>query len=487
MKKKLTTGFISVLLLSGSLALPARSVSAKTLQEMQEEKNELQQQSGQLNGEIQTRETNMSELQGEKKQLENEVVQIQMSVNQLEDEIAVQTENLKKLEAEIARLQEEIERLKEQIAQREEKLENQARAVQTQGNTTNMVNIIIASENLSDLVGRLGVVTHLLSANKEIVTAQVEDQMALEVNEKQVEEDKQAAENVKTELEVNQKELVAQKQELDNSIMKVAELYQMNAAEKQNFVKEQQLVAQKTAAVNQEINLEQRRIAEEKARQEAARKAAEKKAREEAARKEAARKAAVQKANEERAREEAARKAAADKAKEEEAKREEASAGNSQPAVSKPSVSKPTPAPSKPAPVPSAPKVYPSGMIRPVNGGYLTSRFGYRKHPIFGTQRLHAGIDIGGGGSIMAAKGGTVIHAGWSNGLGYNVKISHGGGMTTVYGHMLPNLLVSMGQSVSQGQKLGTMGSTGNSTGIHLHFEVRLGGRPVDSAPYVGF
>ena len=480
MKRKSTLGLLSAILLTGNFTISGTTASARNLQEMQNEKSELQDQSGQLNGEIRTRESNMDQLQKEKNQLENKVVDIQMNIDELEGEISAQTETLKKLETEIERLQEEIAQLKQQIAQREEKLENQARAVQTQGNTTNMVNIIVASENLSDLVGRLGIVTHLVSANKDIMTAQVEDQLALEANEKKLEEDKTTAEAVKQELESNQQELVMQRKELDDSIMQVAELYQMNAEEKAAFVQEQKLVAEKTSALNREINAEQQRIAEEKAREEAARKAAEKKAREEAAAKKAAQEkarriAAERKAAEEKAREEADRKAAAANQQ-----------GASKPA-SKP-VQKPVQKPSAPSTSTSTgSKVYSSGMIRPVNGGYVTSRYGWRTHPIFQTKKLHAGTDIGGGGPIKAAKAGTVIRAGYNYGWGYYVKIDHGNGLATLYGHMQPNLRVSVGQHVTQGQQIGTMGSTGNSTGVHLHFEVYINGSTVDSAPYIGF
>jgi murein DD-endopeptidase MepM/ murein hydrolase activator NlpD len=119
-----------------------------------------------------------------------------------------------------------------------------------------------------------------------------------------------------------------------------------------------------------------------------------------------------------------------------------------------------------------------SGFIWPVNGP-LTSPFGER------WGRLHAGIDIGAGFGtpILAAAAGTVIYAGWLGGYGNLVVIDHGGGLSTAYAHQ-QRIYVS-GGSVEQGQTIGEVGSTGYSFGPHLHFEVRIGGSPVDPLGYL--
>ena len=126
-----------------------------------------------------------------------------------------------------------------------------------------------------------------------------------------------------------------------------------------------------------------------------------------------------------------------------------------------------------------APRVSGSGVAWPTNGS-LTSGFGFR----WGA--LHAGIDIanGVGTPIRAAKAGTVILAGWNGGYGNCIVIDHGGGFSTLYGHMT-RLRASDGQRVSQGELIGEMGSTGNSTGSHLHFETRVNGSPQDPQRYL--
>lgn len=120
------------------------------------------------------------------------------------------------------------------------------------------------------------------------------------------------------------------------------------------------------------------------------------------------------------------------------------------------------------------------GLIYPVNGP-ITSVFGYRIHPITGSSRFHAGLDfgVGYGVPIQAADNGLVIESGWVGGYGNTVILDHGGGWTTLYAHA-SSLNVSAGQTVRRGQTVSFVGSTGMSTGPHLHFEVRYMGNPVD-------
>jgi murein DD-endopeptidase MepM/ murein hydrolase activator NlpD len=118
----------------------------------------------------------------------------------------------------------------------------------------------------------------------------------------------------------------------------------------------------------------------------------------------------------------------------------------------------------------------PGRLLYPTRG-VLTSGFGYRISPLSGTKRFHGGIDIGAdtGTAVMAAAGGKVLSAGYMGGYGYAILIYHGGGVATFYAH-LSGFAVSSGQSVKQGQTIGYVGSTGYSTGPHLHFEVRVNG-----------
>jgi murein DD-endopeptidase MepM/ murein hydrolase activator NlpD len=116
---------------------------------------------------------------------------------------------------------------------------------------------------------------------------------------------------------------------------------------------------------------------------------------------------------------------------------------------------------------------------------HITSDFGYRIHPILKTRKLHTGIDIRvpSNSQIVAANNGTVIHANWLGGYGKAVMIDHGGSIVTLYGHN-NELLVKVGEKVKKGQVIAKSGSTGMSTGPHLHFEVRKDGNYIDPMEY---
>ncbi|GAB4162093.1 MAG: M23 family metallopeptidase [Cyanobacteria bacterium J069] len=122
-----------------------------------------------------------------------------------------------------------------------------------------------------------------------------------------------------------------------------------------------------------------------------------------------------------------------------------------------------------------------NGIMSIPADGRLTSGFGYRVHPILGYRRFHAGVDFGAptGTPIRSANNGVVIYSGWYGGYGRAVIVDHGGGITTLYAHT-SRVYVSEGQTVNRGEAIAAVGSTGFSTGPHLHFEVRKNGEPVD-------
>jgi murein DD-endopeptidase MepM/ murein hydrolase activator NlpD len=130
--------------------------------------------------------------------------------------------------------------------------------------------------------------------------------------------------------------------------------------------------------------------------------------------------------------------------------------------------------------------VYGTGRMSYPSNGPITSGFGWRVHPVLGYSRFHSGTDFGAeyGTPIRAADRGTVIFAGEYGGYGNAVVIDHGNGLTTLYGHASA-LYVQEGQVVQRGQVLAAVGSTGLSTGPHLHFEVRQNGEPVDPIAYL--
>ena len=128
----------------------------------------------------------------------------------------------------------------------------------------------------------------------------------------------------------------------------------------------------------------------------------------------------------------------------------------------------------------------PSGKFAWPVAARIISGFGNRYHPIFGYNRFHSGIDLAApyGTLVKAADGGQVVQAGYFGGYGYSVMLYHGGGFATWYAH-LSSINVSMGQFVQRGQVIGLVGSTGWTTGPHLHFEVRINGAPQDPRAYL--
>jgi murein DD-endopeptidase MepM/ murein hydrolase activator NlpD len=124
--------------------------------------------------------------------------------------------------------------------------------------------------------------------------------------------------------------------------------------------------------------------------------------------------------------------------------------------------------------------------VDPLDRMVITSGYGWRMHPVYGEMRFHAGIDLDAdlGDPVYATKAGEVLTAGSCSGYGTCVLIDHGGGLATLYAH-LSGLETSVGRDVGPGETIGRAGSTGISTGVHLHFEVRVNGNPVDPVPYL--
>ncbi|MEK4948643.1 peptidoglycan DD-metalloendopeptidase family protein [Carnobacterium sp. FSL W8-0810] len=450
MQKRLLAGVFVAALMINSSYLPL-TVNAETTEQLEQKKQELETQSTQINSDIQEKEDQLGSLETEKETLTEDVKQLQLKIDKFVLQLQKEEKNLEESKWKIEKLQTEINSLKELILQREKKLKSQARAVQTDGNVSNLVDVVFSSGTFTDLVGRIGIVNQLVTANKEIVIVQENDKNLLEKNEKKAEEEKLTIETLKSGIEINKSNLVAQKSELDDKITKVAAAYDMTALEKTVFVKEQQAVAAQTSMLSDELEEKRERIIEEEKTKQAA-----------------AQKAAEDSAGEIMSEEFEEESLVVNKQDSSISSNNSSLAGSENPS-------------SNEIPLEASN----SDFIRPSNG-YTTSPFGYRIHPITGERKLHGGIDFAGGGQIVAAKSGTVLVAGYHSSWGYYVKIDHGNGFQTLYAHMKAgSLLISPGQLVSQGQQIGTMGTTGASTGVHLHFEVYDNNTRVDPAPYL--
>ena len=433
MGKKHIALFSSILLLSPIAG--GFTAQAATLEELQQQKDALQLETNTIQSQIEEKSNSLNTLESEKANLETKVNELQSQLDELMGRLAAQEEKLAAIQSKILELQAEIEALQVVIDQRTEKLNTQARYIQTDAGVTNIASILLSSENFSDLVGKITVVSKIVTANKDIVEQQEADQQKVEDSKVAVEEEKLAAEALKQDILISKNNVVAQKTEIDVQIAQVIENYELTEAEKNGLESTRADLAAQTETISNDMVAEETRIAAERA-------------------------AAEQAASE------AAAVAAA------------ATAANNLTASAAPTTT-----------ASSSYTVNSSGFIKPASG-YYSSPFGYRLSPITGGSELHRGQDIAGSGAISAAQSGTVVTATYHASFGYYVVINHGtiNGVTveTLYAHMQPGLLVAPGQTVSQGQQIGIMGTTGDSTGVHLHFEVHENGGLVDPLNYIG-
>ncbi len=434
------------------------NAESQTLAELEQQQQELEEQSNQLSGEISNAEAQLNSLDAERQGLIEEIQVIQADIAETIAEIEAQEQEIARLEDEIEELTKEIEILQEKIEERDAILAAQARGIQTDASPHSIIDLILSAESLTDLIGKMEVVNLIVKNNNSIMEEQIRDQELVAEHKAQVDLAKEETIQVKEVMEENKANLETQKAALDEKVEYVSEKYNLTSSERDSLVSNQNMLANKASEVRNQITAEKNRIAAEKARIEAEqRRIAEEQAARAAA--EAAAQAAAQAA---------AEKAAAERQKE---------------VVTTSSNVSATPAPAAtPAPTTNS-----GGWARPASGR-VTSEYGNRSNPFTGGGgQFHSGIDIAGGGAITAAKSGTVTIAGYHHEFGNYVKIDHGGGLASLYAHMQPGLAVSVGQSVSQGQRLGTMGTTGYSTGVHLHFEVHQNGRRVNPRNFVNF
>ncbi|WP_214729192.1 M23 family metallopeptidase [Exiguobacterium sp. s168] len=456
MKKTFASLIVSALVLSSAPHFAA----ADDLSE-QKAKNEQQQQD---NAKKQKNLESSVNQEGQK------ISKTQQEVNRLDEALnekifAVETKDrqIKATEREIVELGKEIEKYKAKLKRQEKLLGDRLRVMQeNDGNSIKWEEVIFGSKNVGDLVSRVMAGKSISKQDDKMITDYQNTQKQLADAQQKVKEKKAQLVVEKQELKRQQADLESQLKERNKRLKELRkkkekfETQLMDAKEVQQIlIAQEKAIAAEKAAREREARIEKERQAQ------AAREA---KARAEA---EAAQKAAE---------EQAAKEAAAQQAAQEKAAQSAKPSGSTKQSAPKPS----TPAPAAPAPAPAAPKPAPSsgGLFIHPTAGTVTQ--GYGSAGGENGYTFHNGIDFGGpvGTPIVAAATGTVITASGGGPYGNHVMIAHqlnGKTYTTVYAHM-SSLNVHAGQRVSQGQQIGALGSTGNSTGPHLHFEIHVGG-----------
>jgi murein DD-endopeptidase MepM/ murein hydrolase activator NlpD len=355
----------------------------------------------------------------------------------IEQQLAVTTTELVQTEQQLDETKAELDREREVFAAR-------TRASFMHGGPS-LAGALVEAESMADFVRSVHYVERVMESDRDrvnvvgglvrLVTAQTEDLGALQ--------DQQAEQRLAAESERNRvAELVAEEQSVRDLAASERQKRQLVLnqldADRDSHIALVASLEQESARLEDEL----RRRAEEEARRLAA--------------------------------EEEARRVAAAEAAAEAARQAEQSRSSQQTAT----------APAPAAPAPAAPAS--SGKMQRPADGRITSHYGWRTHPIFGTQRFHSGTDFGGGhgAPIYAAESGVVISASARGGYGNTIVLDHGGGLTTLYAHQ-SRFAVSSGQTVTRGQVIGYIGSTGYSTGPHLHWEVRVNGSTRDPVTYL--
>ncbi|MGM0217479.1 murein hydrolase activator EnvC family protein [Enterococcus sp. AZ126] len=373
---------------------------------------------------------------------------LETEIKTIETEYQTVLSEKQKHEKEMNKLNTEISNLQTKIKKRDEQLRAQARTTQTNHEQESILTVLLSAESVSDAISKALAVNTLVTANNDILTAQKEDKKELDTLKVSLTKTLNTLEKKTEELEEKESALAEAKLEQNVKINEISASLANETAEKDKFIKQKE-EAQKI----KEAQL--KAIAEEKKKEAAAKSAAEKQAQEQAKAKQAAPSQTAE--------------------VEEPANVTNTNTSNNDLAEN-----------TQQAPTPPASS---GGWSAPVSNLTITSGFGGREDPTGISGSFHDGIDFGGasGTPIMAARAGEIVSANYSGMAGNHVVIKHDNGYYSYYLHM-SSLSVAAGQSVSAGQMLGGMGTTGNSTGVHLHFSISTGlwSGFVNPAPFLG-
>lgn len=350
--------------------------------------------------------------------------------------ITEMTEKIEVLEANIAEQQQEIQSQEVELRKQEDILSARVRAAYKSNSMNNIIVTLIQSKSILDFAERLRFIETMAQKDREVMALIDSIILELEWRKTNLEDDQQETELVrdvlkdeKVALEVEKSALVSEKSSLEYELNRQRELEEQKTQVINNLSAEEQRLAQEIGDImetNEELEAEIQRI--------------------------------IREAQEQARREEEARRKAEEEAKQKE-EREDSNSSVQVP-VSR-------------------------GFIHPIQGR-ISSAYGYRIHPIRGDRHFHSGIDYVApyGAPIASTKEGTVILVTYHSGYGNYVIIDHGNGMASLYAH-LSSFAVGVGQRVTQGQTIGYIGSTGSSTGPHLHFEIRVNGVHRNPLDYV--
>ncbi|MCQ4088765.1 M23 family metallopeptidase [Saccharibacillus sp. JS10] len=455
---KKTASVFAGILLTAAIMQPANSYAAGSTDKIDRQLKELQQKQQDAQAEKKAADADKKTAERNKDKTAEYLEKVLANIEVVGNKLTQVTVELSDTEAQLEQTKQELEQAKKRIAEREGFLDTRVRMMYTDG-AVSYLDVLMASADFSDFLSRADSIKRIIGQDQNILDEQKRDQEIVVQKQSELETQLAKQKTLLAEVQSHKKELDAKEEEKRKLIAQ----YEIDIEEAGEISQEQDAMLIEFATKRSDLEREKREIeeAQRRAAAEEALRVAQEKARQAAA---------AKKAEEQRAAEaEAARAAAAVEApaKTDYSYKEDTSDSSS---GSTPSSS--------------------GAMLTPVNNYRMSSGFGTRVHPITGKVKKHTGVDMAApqGTDIHAAEGGVVTVAQWWNGYGNTVIVDHGNGVWTLYGHIREGgIVVSPGQTVARGQKIAEVGSTGNSTGPHLHFEVRINGEPVNPVPYLGW
>lgn len=455
---KKTASVLAGVLLAAVIVQPANLYASGATDKIDRQLEELHQQEQDAQAQKNAADADKQKAEHSKNKTTEYLEQVLANIEAVGSKLTQVTVELADTETQLEQTKQELEKAKKRIAEREGFLDTRVRLMYTDG-AVSYLDVLMASADFSDFLSRADSIKRIIGQDNNVLDEQKRDQEI--VIEKQADLETQYAKQktLLAQVESHKKDLDAKEQEKRELIAQ----YEVDIEEAGEISEEQDAMLIEFATKRSDLEREKREIeeAQRRAAAEEALRVAQEKARQAAA---------AKKAEEQRiAEEEAARAAAAVQA----------------PATSDYSYSGGDSSSSG-----SNSSSNSGSMLTPVDSYRMSSGYGTRVHPITGKIKKHTGVDMAApqGTDIHAAEGGVVTVAQWWNGYGNTVVIDHGNGVWTLYGHIRDGgIAVSSGQTVSRGQKIAEVGSTGNSTGPHLHFEVRVNGEPVNPVPYLGW
>ena len=430
MKKKIAAGIVVSLLITTSVNVFATDTTKyknqinennSKLNELTEEKKEIQDRKSEINSELKTVIEKINALSNEVSLLNNNIREKESGISQKVLDIQATESRIIELEEDIKVQNEEIRGQEEELAIQEGILSERVRAAYKFNSFGSIIFTLLESTSIVDFTERLMFIEKMAAKDREIMD--IIDGIILDLEERRTELEisKQESEAVKVKLDIEKTELENEKAALENEKSAVTN----KLSEQKNLEDQKRSLIANMTQEEQELAASIGDIMDENAALEAE----------------------IQKVIRE--------------AEEEAKRKEEANNSNSDSVVSS------------------------SGYVRPTSGR-ISSPYGYRIHPIYGVRRMHTGVDYAtsSGTPVVSVKSGTVILRKYNSSYGNYIIVDHGGGISSLYAH-LSGFAISYGQSVKQGQTIGYVGSTGASTGPHLHFEIRINGQHTNPANYI--